>query len=91
MQYIIGAVRGYLIVLCGLGGLLLVLGGFRLLFEVTGFGSWLSHDGAFQLAVIAGIASFYIGMTKYTKTAVVLAVAAGLSGFFALGALLNGY
>jgi len=46
---------------------------------------------AFQLAAIAGIASFYIGMTKYEKTAVVLAIIAGLSGFFALGALLNGY
>jgi hypothetical protein len=43
MQYIIGAVRGYQIALCGFGGLLLVLGGFRLLFEVTGLGSWFSH------------------------------------------------
>jgi len=91
MQYIIGAVRGYLIVLCGCSGLLLVLGGFRLLFEVTGLGSWFSHYGAFQLAAIAGIVSFYIGMTKYEKTAVVLMIIAGLSGFFALGALLNGY
>ncbi|RNA78729.1 hypothetical protein [[Curtobacterium] plantarum] len=91
MQCIIGAIRGYVIVLCGLGGLLLVLGGFRLLFEVTGLGSWFSHYGAFQLAVIVGIAAFYTGMTKYEKTAGVLAIIAGLSGFFALGALLNGY
>jgi hypothetical protein len=91
MQYIIGALRGYMIVLGGLGGLLLVLGGFRLLFEVTGLGSWFSHYGAFQLAAVTGIAAFYTGMTKYAKTAGVLAIIAGLSGFFALGAMLNGY
>ncbi len=84
MQHFIGATRGYLIMACGLGG-------FRLLFEVTGLGSWFSHYGAFQVAGVVGIAAFYTGMTKYEKTAGVLAVIAGLSGFFALGALLNGY
>lgn len=91
MQYIKSAARGYLILLCVLGLLLLVLGGFRLLFEVTDLGQWTSHSGAFTVAGVAAIAAFYMSMTKYERVTLALAVIAGLSGFFALFAMLTGH
>jgi len=91
VHYFVKAVGGYLMLAALIFAAVIIFGAFSVLVDTFSLGRWLSHGGFIQLAVIAGIAGFYIGMTKYQKVAGSLWIITGLSVFFAFGLWINGY